>query len=99
MHNLGSESSNISSLVFLFLITLMFLGEAWVNIINKRISTFSVDALILFLVQRIGTKKTKANARSFPRNKTEIIVLGICALYAGLKGVQEILIWLNNYNR
>ncbi len=73
------------------LLTTMFLYEAWVNLVSQKFSRFSLDALLVHIFQRVGIKKTKENIKAFPRNKAEIIVLGMSALVAGLKGIQEII--------
>lgn len=84
-------------LLLIFVMTMMLLYEAWVNIINQDVSRFSFDAILLFLLQRIGTKRTKQNALAFPRKKANIIILGIFMLIAGLYGVQQIISWFNSY--
>ncbi len=78
------------TLAIFCLLTTMFLYEAWVNLVHQKVSRFALDALLMYILSRVGTKKTRENVTAFPRNKTEIIVLGICALAAGLKGLQEI---------
>lgn len=83
-----------AGIVFRCLLTLMFLGEAWVNIVNKKVSRFSIDGLLAFMLKKFGPEKFKQNVSNFPRNKTEIIILGCCALLAGLRGVYDILIAL-----
>jgi len=63
----------------------------------QRLSRFSLDALLAYITQKVRTKGTKKNIRGFPKNKTEIIVLGILALLAGLKGIQEIVRLVDKY--
>ena len=79
--------------------TIMFLAEAWVNIIDQRVSSFSLDAVLLYLVKNIGTRKSKQNARAFPRNKAEIIFLGSCALLTGLKAAQQVVLFFGQYKK
>jgi hypothetical protein len=85
------------TLTIFCLLTTMFLYEAWVNLIDHKVSRFSLDTLIVYILQRVGTKKTKQNAKVFPRNKTEIILIGIWVFGAGLKGIQEIVIWIDKF--
>ena len=84
-----------SVLAFFTLLSVMFLGEAWVNIVNKRVSNFSIDYFCKFLAQRVGTKKSRQIARGFPHNKLEIIILGTWAFCAGLAAIQELILWWN----
>lgn len=84
------------TLAVLCLLTIMFLYEAWVNLVHQKVSRYSLDTLLMYILSKVGTKKTKGNAATFPRNKTEIIMVGICALAAGLKGLQEIYYLLMN---
>ena len=86
----------ITLAIFCFL-TIMFLYEAWVNLVNQKVSRFSVDGVLVYIFRRVGTKKTRKNAKDFPRNKGEIIFFGICALLAGLKGILEIIAWIGKY--
>ena len=76
---------------------IMFLAEAWVNIINQKVSKFSIDAFLLFLAQRIGTRQMRKNAKAFPKNKWDIIFVGIWVLLGGIGAIQEIVIWFNKY--
>jgi hypothetical protein len=61
------------------------------------VSRFSIDAFLKYVFQKVGTEKTKRNVRNFPRNKAEITILGIWVLLAGLKGIQEIVDWIDKY--
>ena len=81
----------------LCLLTIMLLYEGWVNLVNQKVSRFSIDTFLVYILQKIGTEKTRRNVRNFPRNKAEIIVLGIWALLAGLKVIQEIVNWIEKY--
>lgn len=75
-------------------LTAMALYQAWVNLVHQKLSRFSLDALLAYFSQRV---RTKNNIRGFPKNKTDIMVLGILALLAGLKGIQEIIRLVDRY--
>jgi hypothetical protein len=98
MSKIQPDSFDWYTLIFFCLITVMLLYEAWVNIILKKVSKYSIDALLVILARKFGTRKTKKNAFVFPRNKLEIVILGIWALLAGLKGIQEIINWFSKYS-
>lgn len=80
---------DLANFIFGFLLSLMFIGQAWVNIIKNEVSKFSVDALIIFLAQKLGSREVQKRFSSFPRNKAEIVILGIFALLTGIKVMQN----------
>lgn len=81
----------------LILLTAMSLYQAWVNLMHQKVSRFSLDALLAYISQRVRARGTKNNIRGFPKDKTDIIVLGVLALLAGLKGIQEIISLADKY--
>ena len=85
------------TLAIFSLLTVMFLYEAWVNLVHQKVSKFALDALLMYILSSVGTRRTKENVKAFPRNKTEIVFLGICAFAAGVKGLQGIYYLLQQY--
>lgn len=81
-----------------FLITILSSYQAWENLVNKRISKFSFDALLLLLIFTFGDDKTRKRARATEKDLTRITALGIYALLAMVGGVYVIVQWFNKYN-
>jgi hypothetical protein len=77
------------SIIFGVVLVITLVCQAWINIINHKVSRFSIDALLIALVLRFGTKTAKRNARNFPRTKWEIIALGVLTLFAAIRLIQE----------
>ena len=79
------------SLVF---IILMAFYEAWVNLIYGKVSKYSIDALLVFLILKFGNEKARKRARAFTKDTNRILLFGVYALLTFFGGIYAIIVWL-----
>ena len=65
---------------FLSITTLVFLCQSWINLVKRKTTTFSLDAIVLFLISVLGGKKRAKRARILSRDPVRIKRIGIMAL-------------------
>ena len=84
---------------FLFLVTLslLFFYQAWENIVNKRVSKYSLDALILFLSNNFANPTNRANTQRLSKDRTRLFLFGMFCLLASIKGFIESYSWMMKY--
>ena len=63
-----------------FLIAVLCFSQSWVNIIHKRVSTFSIDTFAFWLAISFGGEQTKRRAQEYKKNSKRILLLGLSTL-------------------
>ncbi len=66
------------------LLVIMFFYQAWENIVNRRISRWSLDALGVSLGYRFGSDRTRERIQKVTRTPKRMFLAGIYALGLGL---------------
>ena len=79
------------------LLTLMFLLQAWENLIKKRISKFSIDALGFYLASTFTSRKGRQRALELSKDPKRIFLFGIFAILGTIGGIYETIIWFITY--
>jgi len=82
------------ALLSLILITVMSLYQACINLFYGKVSRFSIDAILVFLLIKFGNEKTRKRARAFTKNTQRIFLLGVYALLTFIGGIYGIIVWL-----
>lgn len=85
-------------LILFFLIALISFYQSWENLVNKKFSKFSFDAMILALINRYGDKRTQKRAKISTRDPNRILVLGIYSLLLGIGAMYEIIRWFTKFS-
>ena len=62
------------------LLTVMFLYEAWVNLIRQKVSNFALDAFNVLSSQELELRKQKKMLRHFQETKQKLLWWGFALL-------------------
>ena len=84
---------------FSILVTLsiMLLYQAWENIVNRRISKCSLDALIVLLSNKFANPTNRARTQKLSKDRTRLFVFGLFALLASIRGGMLAYSWMIKY--
>ena len=77
-----------------FVLAVMFFHQAWENIVNQRVSKFSLDALFVTLGLRFGTHAMRKRIRNVIRSPARMRWAGMYALALALTSLALMVIWL-----
>lgn len=80
-------------LVLFIMLTIMFILQAYVNFVKKKISTFSYDALSFWLALRLSKKRSSKDIRKMDTDIKRIRIFGIFALLGAAGSIREIFRW------
>jgi len=94
MSHTPPSQDDIAFLVFVILLTVMFIYQSWTNLIKKELSKFSIDALVLFLATSFGGRKYSERARRLSRDPKRILFFGIYGILGALGGIYGIMTWI-----
>jgi Trk-type K+ transport system membrane component len=83
--------------VFLVALSIMFLHQAWENIVNKRVSKYSLDALVVHLSNQFANATNRARTQQLSKDPKRLFILGFFVLLASIKGVMEAYSWMIKY--
>lgn len=93
--NTSSITSGDYFQLFLFIfLALTFFHQFWANVIQKRISIFSIDRIIVFLSDIFASHKNKIETRKLSKDPSRLIMQGILALLTFLGFLREIYKWV-----
>ncbi len=84
-------------LILFFLITLISFYQAWENLLNNRFSRFSIDAIMLALINKFGSQQARKRAKISTKDGKRITLLGVYALLTGVGGIYAIIQWFGAY--
>lgn len=84
----------LGSCVFLIL---MFSYQAYMNLFLGKISKFSIDAILVFLIIKFGDEKSRKRAKAFSKNTDRILLFGVYSVFTVAGGIYEIILWLEKY--
>lgn len=73
--------------------TMVLLVQSWINIAEKRLTKFSLDALIFFLINIFGSEELKKGLRNHSKNSQRIQMIGIGTLFMALGGIYNSVDW------
>jgi hypothetical protein len=85
-------------LSFVFIAIISFY-QAYINLFYRRVSKFSIDALLVFLIIRFGNENARKRARAFTTNAARIILFGVYALLSFFGAVYAITVWLQRISK
>ena len=75
-----THNFNWTTLVMFCLLTVMFLYEAWVNLIRQKVSNFALDAFNVLSSQELELRKQKKMLRHFQETKQKLLWWGFALL-------------------
>ena len=75
-------------------LAIMFILQAYVNLVKNKISTFSYDALGFFLL-RFSKKYSSKSIRKMKTDIKRIRVFGVLALLGAAGSIREIVRWIS----
>jgi len=75
-------------------LAIMFILQAYVNFVKKKLSTFSYDALSFFLARKFDKKNSKG-IRKMSTDIKKIRVFGMYALLGAAGSIYEIIHWIS----
>jgi hypothetical protein len=85
---------------FFVVLTAILFYQSWVNIVYKKLTKFSFDALMLFYLRVIRGKNFAINAmRLFEKEPNRIRTLGIYAFCGAIAGIYITIDWYFHYLR
>lgn len=93
-------TETLTSLDWFFLaifiaLAIMFILQAYVNFVKKKISTFSYDALGFFLALRFSKKSSSKSIRKMRTDIKRIRIFGVLALLGAAGSIREIIRWIS----
>jgi hypothetical protein len=80
-------------LIFLTFLGIMFLHQAWANLVQHKISKFSFDRILLILSENFASPKNRMETRKLIKDPKRLLISGLIALLGFLGFVQEIIKW------
>lgn len=78
-------------------IVLLFSYQVYVNLFLGKVSRFSIDATIIFLILRFGKEKNRKRAKSFAKDTDRILVFGVYSALLAVGGIYGIIRWLERF--
>jgi hypothetical protein len=84
-------------LIFITLLSIMFFHQAWANLIQRKISKFSFDRLMLILSDSFASSKNRMETRKLIKDPKRLLISGLIALLAFMGFITEIIKWLKNF--
>lgn len=91
------DSEEWAYFIFITLLSIMFLHQAWENLIRHRVSKFSIDRLLLILSDNFASSKHRMETRKLSTDPKRLLIFGLMALLGFMGFVQEIIKWLNKF--
>jgi len=80
-------------------ITLMSIYQACVNLFFGKISSFSIDAILLYLILKFGDEKARKRTQIFSKNVDRIMLLGVYAALTAIGGIYAIIDWFEKFGK
>jgi hypothetical protein len=68
----------------------MFLHQTWANLIQRKVSNFSLDRLILVLSEKFANPKNRVETRKLSKDPKRLTIFGLFSLLAFLGFVKVI---------
>ena len=90
-------SFSLGFFIFLILLSLMFFYQAWENLINKRVSKFSLDTLIIFMSNAFANPTIQNRTLKQSKDPKRLFLMGLFALLVFIRGSIEIYSWTKNF--
>jgi hypothetical protein len=84
-------------LIFITLLSIMLFHQAWANIIQRKISKFSFDRIMLILSDRFANSKNRTETRRLSKDPKRLLILGLIALLAFMGFIKEIINWFMKF--
>jgi len=78
---------------YIFLV-IMFSYQAYMNLFLTKVSKYSIDALLLFLIMRFGSERARKRAKSFQQDVDRILLFGIYSALSVAGGIWAIIRWI-----
>jgi hypothetical protein len=95
-------SPTLSDWLFLgiYVITVLIcIPQSWINLKERRISSFSFDALGYFLVIKFAGTKSKQRAKALTKDYKRIQLLGLFAVLLALGALYNIYNWVQIFGK
>jgi hypothetical protein len=80
-------------LIFIAFLAIMFLYQAWANLVQRTISKFSFDRILLILSDNFASPKNRMKTRELIKDPKRLLISGLIAMLGFLGFVQEIIKW------
>jgi hypothetical protein len=80
-----------------FVVALLCYGQSLVNLVQKKVSRFSIDALAFWLVISFGSERTKQRAIEYKNNPKRILLIGIYAILLASGCSYNIIYWIQTH--
>ncbi len=84
-------------LIFIVLLSIMFFHQAWANIIQRKVSVFSFDRIMLILSDRFANSKNRMETRRLSNDPKRLLISGVIALLAFMGFIKEIINWFTKF--
>ncbi len=84
-------------LIFITLLAIMFFHQAWANIIQRKVSIFSFDRIMLILSDRFANSKNRRETRRLSQDPKRLLISGLIALLAFIGFIKEIINWYTRF--
>jgi hypothetical protein len=75
----------------------MFLYQAWANLVQRKVSNFSIDRLMLVLSEKFASPKNRAETRRLSKDQKRLIIFGLLSLLYFLACVKTIFAWIQQF--
>ena len=84
-------------LIFIILLSIMFFHQSWANIIQRKISIFSFDRIMLILSDGFANSKNRMETRKLSKDPKRLLISGLIALLAFMGCIREIINWYKKF--
>jgi hypothetical protein len=84
-------------LVILISFAVMFFHQSWANLIQKKVSSFSIDRLIILLSEKFANEKNKIETMKLSKDPKRIVFQGLIALFAFIGFLRNIFEWITKH--
>ncbi len=79
---------------FIFALGIMFLHQAWANLIQQKVSKFSIDRLMILISDSFASPKNRAETRRLSKDPKRLLIFGLFSLLAFLGFVKIVYEWI-----
>ncbi|HUI88313.1 MAG TPA: hypothetical protein VLX61_06265 [Anaerolineales bacterium] len=83
--------------VFGCLFRIMFLYEAWTNLVKNQVSQFSIDALLWPIILSVSRPKVRKRIVATQNDPRRLTPLSLIASLAGISFLYGIIEWFRTY--